>query len=327
MRTIVALVFGLGLWLSAGHAALTAPQPRDRVLESARSLAAESRYDAALDLLEPHLQTDLGDPIAWEIAAEAARCNFHLGRYRQAHALLQDVVRARPVVIEPALYLEATAYLLGDHRQAFGIFEAVLRGGAQDLYLAVTLPGRDAFLAESEVQELLRQYARPLRLRPEMGSIQGLEFGEGRTAVARGFGIDPPEHDSMLTARAGPFRTWTLSFDDRGRFVEVVLHAENLRLYTPFVLDLKPSLTWTSSPLQCLQSLGQPDRTSASDDGTMVFTWDFDAAGLDIVFSRPESSPGESPARIELIRMVARPETPAGDAAASEDPIDPGSRH
>ncbi len=285
------------LW--AGVCSAATPEA---ALGQARSLVAGNHYPEALAILEPFIADDLGDPISWEIAAETGRAAFHLGQYHKAHELFQRVVQARPVVMEPALYLEATSYLLGDHRQAFVIFEAILQSGAQDLYLAVTLPGEKGFLDEPKVQELLEQYAHPLAIRPASAMIQGVRLGQKRSIIADHLGIDAPPDGTNLTARAGPFLTWIFSFDQNEQLTEVVLDAEHLRRYTPFILDLSEGISWASTPITCIGSLGGKFRSSTTTDGSLILTWDFSEASLDLVFSRPDTDQ-HGAAILEMVRM------------------------
>ena len=261
-------------------------------------------------MLEPLVGDDLSDQTSWEIAAETGRAAFHLGQYRKAHLLFKRVVQARPIVMEPALYLEATSYLLGDQRQAFVIFEAILQSGAQDLYLAVTLPGEKRFLGEPEIQELLKRHAQPLVVRPASATVQGVRLGQNRSMIAESLGIDAPPDESTLAARAGPFLTWILSFDADDQLQEVVLNAEHLRRYTPFILDLAGGISWTSTPITCISSLGGEHRSSTTSGGALILTWDFSEASLDLVFSRPDTRK-HGAAILEMIRMYRR-ETPGG---------------
>lgn len=298
----VAILCGLGLPAWSEEAP---PASAEEILEQARSMAAANRYSEALATLEPLIHDDLSDEISWEIAAEAGRAAFHQGKYRRANEILRRVVHARPIVVEPALYLEATSYVLGDHRQAFEIFEAVLQSQGQDLYLAVTLPGEKRFLAEPEIQRLLLRYAQPLVIRPESASIQGIRLGQARPQIAQRQGIETSGGGSSLIARAGPLMTWVLSFDDQEQLVEFVLDTGHLDRYTPFTLDLSEGLSWTSSPIDCIGSLGPPQRTSATSDGTLILTWDYPEASLDLVFSRPNTD-DKGAAVLEMIRMYSR---------------------
>ncbi len=274
-------------------------------LENARSLVAANRYTEALAVLEPMVGDNLGDPTSWEIAAETGRAAFHLGQYHKAHEIFQRVVPARPVVLEPALYLQATSYLLGDHRQALAIFEAVLKSPIQDLYLAVTLPGEKQFLAEPEVQKLLRQYAKPLTLRPDSATAHGVQLGQGMSEISAKLDIGASDAGSTLIARAGPYLIWIFSFDGSRQLEEIVLNADHLSRYTPFGLDLADGISWTSTPIECIESLGGADRTSAAADGALIMTWDFSKASLDLVFSRPDAD-HHGAAVLEMIRMYRR---------------------
>ncbi len=300
---IAALLCGFGVAIWSEEAPPVIPE---EALEQARSLASANRFTEALATLEPVIRDDLSDEISWEIAAEAGRAAFHLGRYRRANELFRRVVQARPIVVELVLYLEATSYVLGDRRQAFAIFEAVLQSQAQDLYLAVTLPGEKRFLREPEIQRLLQRYAQPLVIRPESATVQGVRLGQGRSQIAQRQGVEASGGGSSLIARAGPMMTWVMSFDDQGHLVEVILNADNLRRYTPFSLDLSEGVTWTSTPLVCIESLGPPHGTSATNDGALIMTWDYPESSLDLVFRRPNAE-NEGAAILEMIRMYRRP--------------------
>jgi len=303
-----AQIVTLLLMLSATVLAAQSPGATpEEALATARELAEVHRYRDALLILEPLVTDDLRNEISWEITAEAGRAAFHQGQYRKADTLFRRVVQARPIVVEPALYLEATSYLLGDHRPAFSIFEAILRSGARDLYLAVTLPGEKRFLAEGEVQDLLKKYAVPLKVQPASATIQGVRLGQQRTEISSGLGVPAaPTKTSTLVARAGPLLTWIFSFDDDDLLTQIVLDADHLHRYTPYTLDLAGGISWTSTPLSCIQLLGQANTTSTTDDDALIMTWVFPKTYLDLVFSRPASS-AEEVATLEMIRMYRRP--------------------
>ena len=181
---------------------IVAEEAPSDVLERARNLAAESRFSEAHALLSPLVTDSPADEISWEIAAEAGRTAFHLGLYEEAFAILKPVVRARPVVLEPALYLGATSFILGHRDQALVVLEAVLASGTRDLHLAVTLPGEKAFLADPQVRALLERYAVTLPVDFDAGSCLGLHLGQPRAEVASVLGAGPGEGN--LGARAGP---------------------------------------------------------------------------------------------------------------------------
>jgi len=297
------LLFGV-LIVTVWACVCSAATPAE-TLEQARSMVAGNRYPEALALLEPLVSDDLSDRTSWEIAAETGRAAFHLGQYRKAHLLFQRVVQARPIIMEPALYLEATSYLLGDKLQAFVIFEAILKSGAMDLYLAVTLPGEERFLVEPEIQELLERHAQPMVVQPELATIQGIRLGQSRSRIAENLGIDDASGESTLAARAGPFLTWVFSFDETDMLSDIVLNAEHLRRFTPYTLDLSDGISWTSTPITCISSLGGKNRSSTTTDGALILTWDFSEASLDLVFSRPNTDK-QGAATLELIRMYRR---------------------
>lgn len=299
LSMLVVVLCGFLLTASAQDHPIATPTES---LDQARTLVKNNRYSEALALLEPLVSDDLSDRISWEIAGEAGRAAFHMGHYRAAHDIFRKVVQARPIVLEPAIYLEATSYLLGDHRQAFTIFEAILQGGAHDLYLAVTLPGEKKFLLEPEIQAILKRYAQPLVVRPESATIQGVQLGQDRLNIAGGLGIEAPGGESTLVARAGPFLTSIFSFDENDRLNEIILNTEHLNRYTPFILDLEDGISWTSTPITCIGGLGGAHQSSTTADGALILTWDFPEASLDLVFSRPDNNK-KGAAILEIIRM------------------------
>lgn len=312
---VLALIIGFlaSSWAEYGSAATPA-----EVLYQAQSLAAINRYSEALSLLEPFLADDLTDHTSWEIAAEAGRAAFHLGQYAKSHEILRRVVEARPVVFEPAVYLEATAYLMGDHVQAFAIFEAILQSKAQDLYLAVTLPGEKRFLAEPEVQTLLKRYAQPLLVRPDHATVQGNRLGQSHQEIVQQLGLSNAVEGRTLSARAGPFLTWIYTFNDDGLLNEVIYNASHIRRYTPFILDLSGGISWASTPIECIGSLGAPQETSATVDGALIATWKFPEAWLDLVFSRSDSARSGA-ATLEIVRIYRQPSLSA--AAGKEKTV------
>lgn len=298
---LVVLLCGFLLTASAQDHSVATPSES---LEQARNLVKGNRYTEAFALLKPLVTDDLTDRTSWEIAGEAGRAAFHLGQYRTAHDIFRKVVQARPIVLEPAIYLEATSYLLGDHRQAFTIFEAILQGGSQDLYLAVTLPGEKRFLLEPEIQAIFKRHAQPLVVRPASATIQGVRLGQNRLDIAGGLGIEAPGGESTLVARAGPFLTWVFSFDENDLLTEIVLNTEILSRYTPFVLDLADGISWKSTPIACIGGLGAAHQSSTTDDGALILTWHYSEASLDMVFSRPDNGK-EGAATLEMVRVYS----------------------
>lgn len=301
IRLSILAVFLCGLIPAASAPDHNTATPSES-LEQARTLIQANRYTEALALLEPLVSDDLTTRTSWEIAGEAGRAAFHLGHYRKAHDIFRKVVQARPIVLEPAIYLQSTSYLMGDHRQAFTIFDAILKGGAQDLYLAVTLPGEQRFLNEPEVQAILTKYAQPLVVRPASATIQGVRLGQNRREIADGLGIENVGKKSTLVARAGPFPTWVFSFDENDLLREVVLNSKILDHYTPFTLELADGISWTSTPIACIGGLGSAHESSTTNDGALILTWNYPETSLDLVFSRPDDG-RQKAAILEMVRM------------------------
>jgi len=110
----------------------------------------------------------------------------------------------------------------------------VLHSGATDLYLAVTLPGERAFLADPEVWSLLESHAVPLELDLEEGRFRSVRLGDDRRAVERALGASPGSAISgTLIARAGPHMIWALTFAPDGALDEILVDTDRLLRYTP----------------------------------------------------------------------------------------------
>jgi hypothetical protein len=281
----------------------TSPQ---EALTEARALATERRFQEAFETLQPYLQDTLDSEESWEIAAEMGRAAFHTAQYHQALAILRKVVAMRPVILEPALYLGATSYLLGDRAQSLAVLEAVLQSGTVDLYRAMTLPGEDSFRAEPEVQDLLDRYSKPLLIDLEKGTCLGLVIGQSRGEIVERLGAGAVEEGS-IAARAGPFLIWVWSFDDDNALTEVVLHTENLWRYTPFRVRIGDTVTWNSTPSDAFASLGPPQRSTPGDGSTLTLGWAAGDVALDLVFRRPTGD-SQEPARLEIVRLFNRPQ-------------------
>lgn len=176
----------------------------DTALAQARETAQRHRYEETIEILLPFSSSD--DPeIRYIAAAEIGRAYFHLGRYEPANRAFREAVALHPERVETAIYLEASSYLTGDSKQAFLIFEELLRGGARDLYLAVTLPGTRRFLAEPEVQAILARHAVPLEVDVREAVSMGVRLGDSHDAVVKRLGApaDGPS-TGALTGEAGP---------------------------------------------------------------------------------------------------------------------------
>ena len=127
----------------------------DQTIRTAQELAGRHRYAEVIELLTEVEGSSKIPEIRYIVAAELGRAYFHLGRYSEAHQRFRQAVTIHPDRAETALYLEASAYLMGDLDQALLILREILRSDARDLYLAVTLPGERRFLAEPEVWAVL----------------------------------------------------------------------------------------------------------------------------------------------------------------------------
>jgi len=274
-------------------------------LEKAREAAEAMDYSTAYEILGPFLGGDCKEALDWEINAEAGRAAFSLGNLEEARVLLRKVVTARPSRPAPAIYLEATSYILGDQKQAMAIFEALLQAGTQDLYLPVTLPGEQRFLADPEVCRLLKQYALPLRIRPETGEILNIHLSQGKREIEAILGLAPTKEE-VLAARAGPKLIWLFSFDHLGMLKEAILHADNLAKYSPYDLQLIPPgkdgethvIGWHDSPSSIIDRMGPPSSRFREADGALRLRWDFLENQLDLIFT---GSPRDNPARGHLV--------------------------
>ncbi len=259
----------------------------ESALESAREAARTHRYTDVIELLTPF--NVASDPeIQYITAAEIGRAYFHLGEYQLAHRAFRQAVRLHPELVETAVYLEATSYLIGDKEQSFAILNGLLQAGARDLYLAMTLPGERRFLGEPEVQSILDRHAVPLELELESGAILGVALGDDRVTTVDTLAAGSADPNApVLTASAGPAMIWAFVFDTDLRLVEIIIQAENLVRYTPYRLQLGPRIDWRSTPASVIASWGQPARTSVGDDGGILMTWTYGDYDLSLDFAKP----------------------------------------
>jgi len=300
-----------------GVCATLAAQELEPALEYAQQLVQEHRYQEVIELMS-HFE-DLDDPEAqYVVAAEIGRAQYHLGDYQAANAALRKAVSIRPQRIESALYLEATSYLIGDREQAYAIFREVLKSGATDLYLAVTLPGETAFLTDPQVWEILDEFARPVHAAVDRGSMLGVELGQLRPDVEKRLGASSETPGDALTARAGPFLTWAFGFDETGTLVQIMAHNEHLFRYTPYRLDLGAGLDWRATPEDATSALGAPASTSTEGDELVVMSWRRDSVRLTLEFAplRPPVPPGFKADRpvLRVVRMDAVESEPETDS-------------
>jgi tetratricopeptide (TPR) repeat protein len=256
-------------------------------LERAREAGANHRYNEVIELLSP-FNADPDPEARYITAAEIGRAHFHLGRYGEAHRAFREAVRLHPERPETAIYLEATSYLMGDSEQAYAILREILKSGARDLYLAVTLPGERLFLADPRVREIIEEYAVDLPTDIERASVFGVGLGDTRSdAVAKLDARSSDPEAPALTASAGPALIWAFVFDPQQQLSEILLQAENLYRYTPFRLRFDNGLDWSLTPAAAIASWGPPSHTVNSQGDGIAVSWDFPGHRLTLDFGRP----------------------------------------
>jgi tetratricopeptide (TPR) repeat protein len=283
----------------------------DLTLAQVRDAARHHRYSEVIELLTPFNSVD--DPeIQYITAAEIGRAHYHLGQYEQAHRAFRQAVRIHPDRVETALYLQATAYLVGDKQQALGILRELLRSGARDLYLAVTLPGEKDFLVDPEVWKLLQEYSVPFAIDLDQGTIFEVSLGEDRSSIEDILTASTGDPLSKgLSASAGPHLVWAFAFDSEQRLEEVQVHAENLLKYTPYRLRIGEHLDWSATPSAVVAVLGPPTRTSSHVDHRISMIWEHSRYQLTLEFGPPRTPrpPGiaDATAMLRRLRMTRNP--------------------
>jgi tetratricopeptide (TPR) repeat protein len=288
----------------------------ESALERAREAGLEHRYSEVIEILAPFNTVD--DPeVRYITAAEIGRAYFHLGRYREAHRAFREAVRLHPERAETAIYLEATSYLMGNSEQAYAILREILRSGARDLYLAVTLPGERQFLADPEVHEIIEDFAVILTVDVERAHILGVGLGDSRDAAVEALEARSTDPNApTLTASAGPALIWAFAFDAEQRLHEIVLQADNLYRYTPYRLQFGEGLDWRLTPAAAIAAWGAPSRIATSGDEGVAATWDYAGHRLTLDFGRPRppQPPGvpEGVAVLRTIHLTRQVEESAG---------------
>jgi tetratricopeptide (TPR) repeat protein len=286
----------------------------DAALVHAREAAQRHRYAETIEILQPYASSDDSE-IMYITAAEIGRAYFHLGRYQAANRAFRQAVTIHPEIPETAIYLEASSYLTGDTHQAYLIFEELLRSGARDLYLAVTLPGNRRFLAEPEVQALLAKYAVPLEVDVRQATIMGVSLGDSHEDVIATSGATAADSTARtLTAEAGPAVLWVFAFDSEQRLEETVLNAANLVDYTPYRMQFAAGIDWTATPAAAIAAWGLPTSTSTDSETGLSATWDFGDHYLTVTFGtagalRPPEAP-QGAAMIRSLRLSIGPTPP-----------------
>jgi len=288
----------------------------ESALERAREAGLKHRYDEVIEILTPF--NAVKEPEARYItAAEIGRAYFHLGRYREAHRAFREAVRLHPERVETAIYLEATSYLMGDVEQAYVILREVLKSGARDLFLAVTLPGERQFLADPEVHEIIDEFAVTLTVDVERARVLGVGLGDDRDAAVETLEARSSDPDApSLTASAGPALIWAFSFDAEQRLREIVLQADNIFRYTPYRLQFGEGLDWRMTPAAAIATWGTPSHLTTSRREGVVATWDFPGHRLTLDFGRPRppQPPGfqEGAAVLRTIQLTRQTTGSAG---------------
>ena len=301
LRTIILVI----LLISSG---VGSAQDLHESLERCRDLLEQHRYSEIVDLLKPF--DDLADVESrYAVAAEIGRAHFHLGDYDAANTALREAVRLRPQRVETALYLQASSYLVGDREQAYAIFSEIIRSGATDLWLAVSLPGERRFLADPRIWSILDELSTPLDTDIDRGAVLGVEMGQPRAVVEQRLGAGPTDRGSALTARAGSLLTWVFGFDDGETLSQIMLHNEHLYRYTPYRLQLTGELDWRTTPAAATRVLGAPGSTTATEDGLVIMAWDRGATRCTLEFAPPRSPapPGFDPDEpaLRVVRIEA----------------------
>lgn len=280
-------------------------------LTRARESAQRHRYAETIEVLLPFASSD--DPeITYITAAEIGRAYFHLGRYEAANRAFRTAVEIHPEKAETAIYLEATAYLTGDTEQAYLIFEELLKSGALDLYLAVTLPGSRRFLAEPEVQKILAKYAVPLDVDVRAATAMDVRLGDSRADVVGKTGAATADQTARtLTAEAGPAVLWAFVFDSDQRMTEIVVNAGHLLDYTPYRLRFAAGLDSAATPAAAIAAWGIPKSTRVQAEHGLTVVWEFEDHHLSVIFGsfggwRPPTLP-DGAAMIRSLRLKAGP--------------------
>ena len=277
----------------------------DDALARARETAQRHRYAETIEILLPFADSD-NPEVKYITAAEIGRAYFHLGRYKPANRAFREAVAIHPEKPETAIYLEASSYLIGDTQQAYLIFEELLRSGAHDLYLAVTLPGSRRFLAEPEVRALLAEYAAPLAVDAREARAMGVRLGESHDVVIERLGAASADPSARtLTAEAGPAVIWAFAFDTQQHLTEIVLFAGNLLDYTPYRIRFAAGIDWTATPAAAIAAWGPPASIHTNTGGNLIVVWDFGTHNLRMTFGEPGNSrPPDLPEGAAMIRSL-----------------------
>jgi len=284
---------------------LSAASDFESALERAREAGLNHRYEEVIEILTPFNAVDDAET-RYITAAEIGRAYFHLGRYREAHRAFREAVQLHPERVETAIYLEATSYLMGDSEQAYAILREILKSGARDLYLAVTLPGERRFLADPKVHGIIEEFAVSLVVDVERARVLGVGLGDTRDlTVGRLEARSSDPNAPTLTASAGPALIWAFVFDGEQQLDEIVLQADNLFRYTPYRLQFSDKLDWKLTPAAAIAAWGPPGHTATSRDQGIVASWDYPGHRLTLDFGRPRPPrPPGIPDGVAVLRTI-----------------------
>ncbi len=278
----------------------------DDALAAANDLIAERRFGDVIELLKQFESLENDEETTYILNAEIGRCHFHLGEYKTADKHFRIAVRLHPERIESALYLEATSFLLGDHAQAMKIFSEIVKSGAADLYIAVTLPGERQFLANADAWKIMEAHTLPVDIDLSSASVLGVSLGEERPAVILGLGAGSVNNEAkVLTAQAGPRTIWAFSFDEHDQLSDILLHSENLVRYTPYRLKFANGLDWRLTPSSAINMMGIPNESSRISKDELQMRWEFETFHLTLSFG-PAKKPAhpEHPDPAAMLKMI-----------------------
>jgi hypothetical protein len=206
---------------------------------------------------------------------------------------------------------------MGDLEQAYAILREILKSGARDLYLAVTLPGERQFLADARVREIIEEFSVELPMDILQAKIFGVALGDSRSDSVDKLGARSSDPEApTLTASAGPALIWAFVFDAEQQLSEILLQAENLYRYTPYRLRFDESLDWSLTPAAAIASWGPPSDTADSRKDGIILSWDFPGHRLTLDFGRPRAPgpPGltEGAAMLRTLQLTRQTSDAAG---------------
>ena len=268
-----------------------APADLHAAIAAARKAASAQRYSDVITILEPYTEPlPAADDDRFNVAAEFGRALFHLAQYDLAYDWILRAAALQPHNIEVGIYRQASAFITGRHEEAFALFEQVLRSGAQDLWLPISLSGTTQFLEQERTQQLLQQYARLLPIDLRRGRIAGAALGMARTDVKAALGALTADDGRFLLARAGPVMLWSLEFDQSDRLVGAVVNVAGMLRFSSLRPSFEQGLDWRATPGALTSTLGPPIRQDDDQNGQLSLEWQRDTISLLITFA-PATQP------------------------------------